>query len=95
MNKEQIIDLVAAKTLKPKKDIAEIVDATIDTLKQSFRDGEKVELRGFGVFKIRDTKARISRNPRNGATAQVHPGKRIFFKAGIGLRTELKGKAGE
>ena len=54
-----------------KKDCAAIIDAFLNSVKQSLASGEHIEIRGFGTFKVRRRKPRLARNPRTGEAVQV------------------------
>ena len=72
-----------------KKDADLLVATFLESIIESLRKGEGVELRGFGSFRLRDRKARAGRNPRSGESIKV-PAKRVaFFKVGKDLRSQL------
>ncbi len=62
------------------------VEAILDAMKESMRRGERIELRGFGVFQVKPRKKGIGRNPRTGTEVRIPPGKTIRFKPGKTLR---------
>ena len=74
----------AADITKVKAVVA--VEAVLDALKESMRRGERIELRGFGVFQVKPRKKGIGRNPRTGKEVRIPPGKTIKFKPGKNLR---------
>ncbi len=72
-----------------KKDADLLVNTFLESIIESLRTGEGIELRGFGSFRLRDRKARLGRNPRSGESVHV-PAKRVaFFKLGKELRSKL------
>ncbi|GDX12996.1 MAG: hypothetical protein RL124_723 [Acidobacteriota bacterium] len=72
------------------KEEAEILlNAFLQTIVESLKRGDGVELRGFGSFRLRDRKARQGRNPRSGETIQVPPKRVVYFKLGKELRSKL------
>ena len=75
---------VAAEITKVKAVVA--VEAILNALKESMRRGERIELRGFGVFLVKPRKKGIGRNPRTGKEVKIPPGKTIKFKPGKNLR---------
>lgn len=87
MIKTDIINNVskAADITRVKAVIA--VEAILDAMKESMRRGERIELRGFGVFQVKPRKKGIGRNPRTGMEVRIPPGKTIRFKPGKNLRT--------
>ena len=58
-----------------------LVERTLDLIVESLEAGETVELSGFGVFQIRDKRARMGRNPKTGEPAAIHPRRVITFRA--------------
>ena len=75
----------AADITKVKAVVA--VEAVLQALKDSMRRGERIELRGFGVFQVKPRKKGIGRNPRTGKEVRIPPGKTIKFKPGKNLRS--------
>ncbi len=87
MTKAELVEEVAGMTQLTKKHAEIIVNTVFESIVSSLRDGAKIELRGFGSFRIRNRGPRIGRNPKTGARVSV-PAKRIpYFKPG----KELKG----
>ena len=62
------------------------VEAILDAMKESMRRGERIELRGFGVFQVKPRKRGIGRNPRTGKEVRIPPGRTIRFKPGKDLQ---------
>ena len=87
MVKHDIVDEVVNRTglSKTKAEIA--VETVFETMKRSMERGERIELRGFGVFKIRPRKTGIGRNPRTGEEVFIPPGKAVRFKPGKDLQS--------
>ena len=86
MVKQDIVTRVAERKgiTKVKAEIA--VDAFFDALKTALKRGERIELRGFGVFVVKPRKSGIGRNPRTGAEVPIPPGKTVRFKPGKEIR---------
>jgi DNA-binding protein HU-beta len=86
MIKVDIVDEVAraASITKVKAEMA--VDAVFDTMRISMQRGERIELRGFGVFQVKPRKRGIGRNPRTGKEVRIPPGRTIRFKPGKDLQ---------
>ncbi len=87
MIKLDIINEVVNKTgiTKTKAELA--VEAVFDTMKKALATGDRIELRGFGVFNVRPRKTGIGRNPRTGAEVNIPPGKAVRFKPGKELQS--------
>ena len=86
MIKMDIINEVsrAADITKVRAEVA--VEAVLDAMKTSMMRGERIELRGFGVFLVRPRKRGIGRNPRTGKEVRIPPGRTIRFKPGKDLQ---------
>lgn len=91
MNKSDLINSVAEKSELSKKDATKSVDAVLETIMDSLKDGEKVQLIGFGTFEVRDRAARKGRNPQTGEEIQIPASKVPAFKAGKALKDIVKG----
>lgn len=63
------------------------VEAFLGVLKDTLKNGERIELRGFGVFVVKPRKSGIGRNPRTGAEVPIPPGRTVRFKPGKEIRT--------
>ena len=73
----------AARITKVKAEVA--VDAVFDAMRVSMQRGERIELRGFGVFQVKPRKRGIGRNPRTGKEVRIPPGRTIRFRPGKDL----------
>lgn len=71
------------------RDIERLVNVIFDTIVTTLERGDRVELRGFGAFSVRERKARIGRNPRTGDSVQVEAKRMPFFKMGKGMKERL------
>ncbi len=87
MTKAQLIERVSEKiTSLTKRQTEVIVNTVFSSIKQSLANGDKIEIRGFGSFKLRSRRMREGRNPKTGSNVHV-PAKRVpFFKAGKELK---------
>jgi DNA-binding protein HU-beta len=85
--KLDIINEVVNKTgiTKTKAELA--VETVFESMKKSLAKGDRIELRGFGVFNVRPRKTGIGRNPRTGAEVSIPPGKAVRFKPGKELQS--------
>ena len=72
-----------------KKDLEKFTDIILKEIKKTLRRGERVELRGFGVFSTKTQKARISRNPKTGEKVNTPEKKTIHFKMAKDLFNKL------
>lgn len=91
MTKADLIEDVSRETELSRKDSEVIVETLFDCIVKSLRNGEKIEIRGFGSFRIRSRKSRIGRNPKTGTRVDV-PAKKIpYFKPSKDLKDLVNG----
>ncbi len=85
--KADLVEEVARATQLTKKQAESVVESVFDGIVGSLRSGQKIELRGFGSFKLRQRGARVARNPKKSGVRVVVPPKRVpYFKAGKKLK---------
>ena len=90
MTRSELIAKLAAKYPSLyHRDIERLVATILDEISGALACGNRVELRGFGAFSVRERKARLGRNPRTGSSVQVSEKKVPFFKMGKGMRERL------
>ncbi len=82
-----IVNTVVNRTGLSKTKSEMAVETVFETMKRAMENGERIELRGFGVFNIRPRKTGIGRNPRTGEEVIISPGKVVRFKPGKDLRS--------
>lgn len=90
MTKKDIILKVSDETNLKQTDVKKIVQKTFDYMIEALVRGEKIELRNFGVFKIKQRKSRTGRNPRTGQVVPVPPRKVVVFKPGLEMKQKVK-----
>lgn len=86
MNKSELVSAIAENADLTKAAAGRALDATIDAITESLKNGEPVTLIGFGTFEVRDRAARSGRNPRTGETIEIKAAKNPAFKAGKALK---------
>jgi integration host factor subunit beta len=95
MTKAELVDEVARVVQLTKKQAETIVNIVFDSIVDSLRSGQKIELRGFGSFRLRSRKSRTGRNPKTGEKVEV-PSKKIpYFKPGKELKELINKALGE
>jgi DNA-binding protein HU-beta len=82
MIKQDIIQQVVDRTGLPRNKAEAAVDTVFESLKKALGEGDRIELRGFGVFNVRPRKTGIGRNPRTGTEVTITPGRAVRFKPG-------------
>ncbi|OFV96725.1 MAG: integration host factor subunit beta [Acidobacteria bacterium RIFCSPLOWO2_12_FULL_54_10] len=87
MIKLDIVNEVVNRTgiTKTKAEIA--VETVFDAMKRALENGDRIELRGFGVFNVKPRKTGVGRNPRTGEEVSIPPGKAVRFKPGKELQS--------
>lgn len=94
MIKSELISKLAEKTRLSKVDSERVITTVFDEIAKALIQGNRVELRGFGVLSVRNRQARLGRNPKTGAKVNVAAKKVPFFKAGKSINDALNKKAG-
>ena len=89
MNKAQLVEKVANSTNQSKLVTKQILEGFLDSIGESLCEGRKIEIRGFGSFKVKQRKARVTRNPRTGEQITIPALKVAKFRAGRGLKEKL------
>ena len=89
MTKAELVNEVARTTDLTKRHAEIIVNTVFESIVESLKEGEKIELRGFGSFRIRRRGSRIGRNPKTGERVDVPPKRIPYFKPGKALKELL------
>ncbi|MCF8106556.1 MAG: integration host factor subunit beta [Desulfohalobiaceae bacterium] len=92
MNKSQLIKTLAERLSISMEEATIIVSTFFDSIKEALKNGKRVEIRGFGSFKIKEYQGYTGRNPSTGELVKVKPKKLPFFRVGKGLREYLNQK---
>lgn len=86
MNKTELTAALADKTGFAKKDAEKALNAFVDVITENLKNGEKVQVVGFGSFEVKERPARTARNPRTGEEIEIAASKAPVFKAGKALK---------
>ena len=89
MTKKDIVMKVSNETNLTQIDVKKIVQKTLDVISDSLQRGETVELRNFGVFKVKNRRGRLGRNPRTGEEVTVPEHKVVVFNPGLILKVKV------
>ncbi len=89
MNKSELIKRLAEERDLSLEEATEIVTIFFDSMKEALQNGDRVEIRGFGSFKIKEYEGYQGRNPKTGESVQVSPKRLPFFRAGKELKEYL------
>ncbi|MBW1766381.1 MAG: integration host factor subunit beta [Deltaproteobacteria bacterium] len=89
MNKSQLIEALAKSKTLPLKKAEEVVSTAFGEMEKALANGKRVEIRGFGSFKIKHYEGYQGRNPKTGEIINVTPKKLPFFKVGKELKDRV------
>lgn len=89
MNKSELIKTLAEETNIPIEEATIVVNTFVDNMKDSLLAGDRVEIRGFGSFKLKEYGGYAGRNPKTGKMVEVDPKNLPFFRAGKELKEFL------
>lgn len=89
MTKKDIVLKISQEIGAKQVDVKRVVQRTLDCVVESLSRGEKVELRNFGVFKVKARRGRTGRNPRTGQTVPVPPKRVAVFKPGLIMKQKI------
>ena len=86
MNKSEFVEAIANAAEFTKADAAKAVDAMVEVVTNTLKEGEQITLVGFGSFQVKTREARTGRNPRTGEAIQIKASNIPSFKAGKALK---------
>jgi integration host factor subunit beta len=91
MNKSDLIEALSKQANLPLRKAEEIVNLVFDTMSKALVDGNRIEIRGFGSFMVKDYKGYTGRNPKTGEKISVTEKRLPFFKTGKELKEKVDG----
>ena len=89
MNRSELIKVFGERYNTPDNEAAVFVNLFFDAIKQTLLEGDRVEIRGFGSFAVKNYEGYTGRNPKSGEVVAVGPKKLPFFKAGVQMKKHL------
>lgn len=89
MNKSELVEALSIKKNLTYKKSEQIVNLVFDSMADALINDDRIEIRGFGSFMVKDYKAYMGRNPKTGEVIEVKPKKLPFFKVGKELRERV------
>ncbi|NQT33088.1 MAG: integration host factor subunit beta [Candidatus Omnitrophica bacterium] len=90
MTKKDIIMKISDETGLKQVEVKKVVQRTFDLIIDSLERGGKVELRNFGIFKVKTRKGRLGRNPRTGDSVSIPDKKVVSFKSGMKMKVDVE-----
>ena len=94
LTRADLCDAVHEEVGLSRQECAGLVERTLNLIVESLERGESVKLSGFGVFQVREKRARMGRNPKTGEPAAIHPRRVISFRASQIMKSTVDGAAG-
>ena len=89
MNKSELVSAMSVKSRLSKKDCEAALDAFVATIGDALKNGDKVQLSGFGAFEVKGRAARTARNPRTNEPVNIPATKLPMFKPGKALKESI------
>lgn len=86
MNKSELVKALAEESRLPLEDASLVVNTFVDAMKDALIEGDRIEIRGFGSFKVKEYDGYAGRNPKTGESVSVIPKRLPFFRAGKELK---------
>jgi integration host factor subunit beta len=93
MNKSELVEALSERENLTYKKAEQIVNLVFDSMADALIENDRIEIRGFGSFMVKDYKAYMGRNPKTGEVIEVKPKKLPFFKVGKELRERVNGES--
>jgi nucleoid DNA-binding protein len=90
VTKKEIIIHIANETKIKQINVKKVLQHSLDYIIKSLAAGKRIELRNFGVFKVKSRQSRIGRNPRTGEPVSVPPRRVVVFKPGLNMKRDIK-----
>lgn len=91
MNKTDLVNVVMAETNLNEKDVKAAINATLSAVSDALKEGDKVQLIGFGTFEVKSVEAREGRNPKTGETIKIDAHKKAHFTSAQALKDHING----
>ena len=89
MNKTDLINVVMAETSLTEKDVKAVINATLSAISDALKEGDKVQLLGFGTFETKVVEAREGRNPKTGEAIKIDANKKAHFTSAQALKDQI------
>jgi DNA-binding protein HU-beta len=89
MTKADLIDLIAQRHTVPRPSAEDILNGVLNDIIGALKNGDKVNISGFGTFLVSERKGRIGRNPKTGESIEIAPSRAAKFKPGKSLKDSL------
>ncbi len=91
MNKTDLINVVVAEANVSEKDAKSVVNATLSAIANALKEGDKIQLLGFGTFEVKGVKEKDGRNPKTGDTIKIEAHNKVHFTPAQALKDHING----
>lgn len=91
MNKTDLVNVVMAETNLGEKEVKAAINATLSAISDALKEGDKVQLIGFGTFEVKAVEARDGRNPKTGESIKIDAHKKAHFTSAQALKDHING----
>ena len=91
MTKTDLVNVVAAQTEVSKKVVETVINNTLEAISNALKDGDKVQIIGFGTFEVKETSEKMGRNHQTGEAIKIDASKRVSFGASKVLKDNVNG----
>jgi len=92
MQRSELVDELYTSSAVSHNTVSKAVDCILQTLIESLTSGQRIEIRGFGSFKVKESPPRLARNPKTGESVQTRPKAKVAFKPSTLLNQRLNKK---
>lgn len=92
MTKADIVNALFEKVGLPKKEAQDVIELILNTMKETFVQGESIKISGFGTFNVRSKASRKGRNPKTGTEIEITPRKVVTFRPSNQLKEFIEGQ---
>ena len=89
MTKKDIVIKIAEDTELKQMDVKRVVQSTLDNIVEALAKNDTVELRNFGIFRVKTRKSRVGRNPKTGVTVPIPEKRIVSFKSGMIMKKRV------
>lgn len=91
MNKTDLVNVIVSEVNVSEKDVKAVVNATLSAMANALKEGDKIQLLGFGTFEVKGVKEKDGRNPKTGDTIKIEAHNKVHFTPAQALKDHING----
>lgn len=91
MNKTDLVNVIVSEANVNEKDAKAVVNATLSAIANALKEGDKIQLLGFGTFEVKSVKEKDGRNPKTGDAIKIEAHKKVHFTPAQALKDHING----